>query len=168
MNICDRKINFVSVSKIYLLEFGIVLEVLYFVNFILFEVLFVIILLFKAKVRIKKSLKIWKGQFEAVKQTIPWPKGQTMIYKTLHRKLKISRRCELGCLARVSMFCTTIGIRILTLVTKQMTSHERGRNDGIVTTTNGTYMWSSFTLIFRNAKLNHNEDRKTFEIMTST
>ena len=71
MNICDRKINFVSVSKIFLLEFGIVLEMLYFFNFILFEVLFVIILLFKVKVRIKKSLKISKGQLEAVKQTIP-------------------------------------------------------------------------------------------------
>jgi len=71
MNICDRRINFVSVSKIFLLEFGIVLEMLYFFNFILFEVLFVIILLFKVKVRIKKSLKILKGQLEAVKQTIP-------------------------------------------------------------------------------------------------
>jgi hypothetical protein len=64
----------VSVSKMYLLDFGIVLEVLYLFNFILFEVLFVIILLFKVIVSIKTSLKISKGQLEAVKQTIP--KGQ--------------------------------------------------------------------------------------------
>ena len=98
---------------------------------------------------------------EAVKQTIP--KGQTMIYKTPHRKLQISRRCELGCLARVSIFCTTFGIRILTHVTKQMASHERGHNDGIITTTNGTYMWSSVTPIFRNAKPNDDGDRKAFK-----
>ena len=69
-----------TVSKMYLLDFGIVLEVLYLFNFILFEVLFVIILLFKVIVRIKTSFKISKGQLEAVKQTIP--KGQTIIYKT--------------------------------------------------------------------------------------
>jgi len=68
-----------------------------------------------------------------------------------------------GCLARVSIFCTTFGIRILTLVTKQMASHERGHNDGIITTTNGTYMWSSVTPIFRNAKPNDDGDRKAFK-----
>ena len=91
-----------------------------------------------------------------------------MIYKTPDRKLQISRRCELGCLARVRIFCTTIGIRILTLVIKQMESYERGHNDGIVTTTNGTYMWSFVTPIFRNAKPNDDGDRKAFEVMTTT
>jgi hypothetical protein len=91
-----------------------------------------------------------------------------MIYKTPDRKLQISRRCELGCLARVRIFFTTIGIRILTLVIKQMESYERGHNAGIVTTTNGTYMWSSVTPIFRNAKPNDDGDREAFEVMTTT
>ena len=86
-----------------------------------------------------------------------------MIYKTPDRKLQNSRRGELGCLARVRIFCTTIGIRILTSVTKQMANHERGHNDGIVTTTNGTYMWSSATPILRNAKPNDDGDRKAFK-----
>ena len=66
------------------------------------------------------------------------------------------------------MFCTTISIRIFTLVTKQMASHERGHNDGNVTTTNGTYMWSSVTPIFRNANPNDDGDREAFEVMTTT
>ena len=48
-------------------------------------------------------------------------KGKIMIYKPLHRKLKIEqyefhKNSELGCPERLSCFCSTSGIRSVTLV----------------------------------------------------
>ena len=34
--------------------------------------------------------------------------------------------------------------------------------------TNGKYPWSFVTLIFHNGQPSHGDDRKTFEVMTST
>jgi len=78
-------------------------------------------------------------------QTIQWQKEkeQTMIYKTLHRKLKMEQdkpheniEGELVYSIRVSSSCSTCGTRRVTLNTKRVASHERG-NNLILITTNG-------------------------------
>jgi hypothetical protein len=67
-----------------------------------------------------------------------------MIYKTLHRKLKIAQHepTKIGddrkCSRMVSNSCSTCGIRRVTLVTNPVISHESGK-DRILITTNGTY-----------------------------
>ena len=82
-------------------------------------------------------------------------KGQTTIYKTLHRKLKIEQRIpqktedELGCFGRVTNSCSTCGTRRVVLVTNPVISNERGKYR-IVITTNATYTWSFVTQMFRN------------------
>ena len=62
-------------------------------------------------------------------------KEQTMIYKILHRKLKIEQHapplkigCELMCSGRVRRSCSTCGTRRVTLVTNQVISHERSKD----------------------------------------
>ena len=78
-------------------------------------------------------------------------KGQTAIYKTLHRKLK---QCEshqkIGgqlweCSERVNRSCSTSGTRRVTLVTNPMISHERG-TDREVFAPSGTYchLWHRY------------------------
>ena len=76
-------------------------------------------------------------------------KGQTMIYKTLHRKLKIEQhkptktggflRCPL--FVRESSPCSTSDTRRVTLVTNPVISHGQGKDREVLTTT-GTYTWS--------------------------
>ena len=64
-----------------------------------------------------------KPQIEE-RQTTQWPKekGQTTIYKTLHRKQKIEQRKpiktwgELMCSGSVSSSCSTNGTRCVTLL----------------------------------------------------
>ena len=68
-------------------------------------------------------------------------KEQTMIYKTLHRKLK-TEKYKPNC-----SICTT---RCVTLDTNPMISHECGKNLFVITT-NGTYPWSFVTVIFQHA-----------------
>ena len=88
-----------------------------------------------------------------------------MTYKALHRKLKIeqhkptkSRGVNSG---KNNSSYSTSGTRRVTLVTNSVTSHERGK-DREMFTTSGTYPWSFVTQIF------HSGDRKAFEVMTST
>jgi hypothetical protein len=57
-------------------------------------------------------------------------KGQTTIFKTLHRKLKIGQHephiktgGELMCSGNVDSSCSTSGTRRVILVTKPVTSH---------------------------------------------
>jgi hypothetical protein len=56
--------------------------------------------------------------------------GQTMIYRTLHRKLKTEQhethkhRSEIGYSGRVSSSCFNSGTRRVTLVTKLEINHE--------------------------------------------
>ena len=99
-------------------------------------------------------------------------KGQTAIYKTLHRKLK---QCEshqkIGgqlweCSERVNRSCSTSGTRRVTLVTNPMISHERG-TDREVFAPSGTYSWSFVTQIYRNGLPSHVGDHNTFEVMTA-
>jgi hypothetical protein len=66
----------------------------------------------------------------------------------------------------VSSSCSISGTRRVTLVKTPVISHEWGKKDGIVTTTNGTYPWSSVTQIFRNGRQCHDVGRKTFDVMT--
>jgi hypothetical protein len=54
-------------------------------------------------------------------------KGQTMIYKTLHRKLKIEQHGgELMCSGRVNSFFSPCGTRCVTLVTSFSLTVENG------------------------------------------
>ena len=97
-------------------------------------------------------------------------KGQTTIYKTLHRKLNLAHRQpvdELMCSGRVSCFCSTCANRRVTLVSNSVISHKRGK-DREMLTTNGTYMWLFVTQILHSGSVIHGGDRKTFEVMTST
>ena len=77
-----------------------------------------------------------------------------MIYKTLHRKLKIEQHephkngGEFKSSRRVNSSCSTRGTRRITLVTYPMTSHEWGMT-GMWCSTNGTYPWSFETQVFR-------------------
>jgi hypothetical protein len=48
--------------------------------------------------------------------------------------------------------CSILYTRHATLVANSLISHERGNEDMIVMTTNGTYLWSSGTQIFRNGQ----------------
>jgi len=81
-------------------------------------------------------------------------KGQTTVYKTLHRKLKIEQRepikyrGELRCSGRISSSCSTSDTCRVTLVKNPVISLECG-NDREVFTTSGTYPWSFVTPIFR-------------------
>ena len=81
-------------------------------------------------------------------------KEQTMIYKTLHRQQKVEQLKstktggELMCCGRISSSCSTSGTRRVTLVTNTMTSHRRGKNREVFTTS-GTYTWPFVTQIVR-------------------
>jgi hypothetical protein len=77
----------------------------------------------------KRCLKIPEGLSEVVNQRTDnsmakrkRTKGQTMIWKTLHRKLKTIN--NQGYYGRVSGSCFTIGTRHVTLVTNLVISHE--------------------------------------------
>jgi len=132
----------------------------------------------------KKRLKIPKGKWEYVHQRRTnkgeirrrkskkdkqyndqekKAKGQTIIYKTLQRKLQIVK----WWFGRVSSSCSTNGSRRVTLATNSVICHEWGE-DRVVITTNGTYSWLFVTQIFRNGQIDHGGYRTTFEVMTST
>jgi hypothetical protein len=88
-------------------------------------------------------LKITKGKSEAINAMTKRKntKEQTMIYKTLHRKLKIEQTeltgNELICYEIGGNSCSTATRRI-TLLTNPVISHGRGK-DRIVFTKNGTH-----------------------------
>ena len=67
-------------------------------------------------------------------------KRQTMIYKTLHKKLRLSNmnptKTKVSSCAPVERFCST---GRFTLVENPMKNQERGNADRIRTTTNGAY-----------------------------
>jgi len=63
--------------------------------------------------------------------------------------------------------CSTSGSRRVNLATNPVISHEREK-DREVFTTNGTYPWSFVTQKFHSGQPSHGDDRKTFEVMTST
>ena len=75
--------------------------------------------------------------------------------------------CELRCSGRVGSSCSTSDTRHVNPVTNPMISHERGK-DREVFTTSGTYPWSFVTQIFHSGQRSRGDDRKTFEVMTST
>ena len=71
------------------------------------------------------------------------------------------------CSWRVSSSCSTSGTRRVNLLTNPVISREWGQ-DREVFTTSGTYPWSFVTQIFHNGLPSHGDDRKIFEVMTST
>ena len=64
----------------------------------------------------------------------------------------------------ISRSCSTCGIRRITLVTNPVISHE-WRKDRIVITTNGA---RGHLQILRNGYPRDDDDRKTFQVLTST
>ena len=90
-------------------------------------------------------------------------------HKTKDRVTRTSLKTggELRCSERVSNFYSTSGTRRVNLVTNPVISHERGKDQEVLTTS-GTYPWSFVTQIFHNGQPSRGGDRKTFEVMTST
>ena len=74
---------------------------------------------------------------------------------------------ELRCSGGVISSCSASGIHRVTLVTHPAISHEWGK-DLEVLTRSGTYPWYFVTQIFHSGQPSHGDDRKTFEVMTST
>ena len=100
----------------------------------------------------KKMLKITKGESEAVywRKTDNTKDGQTKIYKTLHRNLKIKQQ-DPWKRARVLQGDTQFLLRTWHQSSHScytVISHEWGKN-GIIITTNGTYssqLWHKLTV----------------------
>ena len=67
----------------------------------------------------------------------------------------------------VSSSCSTSDTRRVNLDTHPVISHERGK-DRELFATSGIYPWSFVTQIFHSGQPSHGDDRKTFEVMTST
>jgi hypothetical protein len=74
---------------------------------------------------------------------------------------------ELRCSGSVSGSCSTSGTRRVNLVTNPVISREWGK-DREVFATSGTYPWSFVRHIFHNGQPSHGDNRKIFEVMTST
>jgi hypothetical protein len=111
-------------------------------------------------------------------QTTQWPKEKVQkdkqrstkhTYKTKDRltRTPLKPGGELRCSGRVNSSCSTSDTRRVSLVTNPVISHERGKDQDVFTT-RGTYPWSFVTQIFHNGQPSHGDDRKTFEVMTST
>jgi hypothetical protein len=129
----------------------------------------------------KMSLKIPKGNqnpYIKEEQTTQWPLEKVQkdkqrstkdTYKTKDQvtRTPLKTRVELRCSGRVSSSCSTSDTCHVNLVTNPVISHERGK-DREVFTTSGIYPWSFVTRIFHNGQPSHGDDRKTFEVMTST
>jgi hypothetical protein len=67
----------------------------------------------------------------------------------------------------VSSSCSTSGTHRVNLVTNPVISHEKGK-DREVFVTSGTYPWSILAQIFHNGQPSYGDDRKTFDVITST
>jgi hypothetical protein len=96
-------------------------------------------------------LKIPEGLSEVVNQRTDnsmakrkRTKGQTMIWKTLHRKLKTIN--NQGYYRRVSGSCFTIGTRHVTLVTNLVISHEWEKDRVFLMTREALVNWWIFGL----------------------
>jgi hypothetical protein len=92
-------------------------------------------------------------------------------YKTKDRVTRTPLKTggELRCSGRVGSHCSTIDTRRVNLVTNAMTSHERGK-DWEVFTTSGTYPWSFVTqiLVFHNGQPSRGGDHKTFQVLCAS
>ena len=108
--------------------------------------------------------KVWRYQISddinrrTVNTMAKWksPNGQTMICKTLHRKLNdFTRALESKDTHGEVYLMQHYVIKFVSYLWK-------------VFTTSGTYPWSFVTHIFHSDQPSHGGDRKTFEVMTST
>ena len=90
-------------------------------------------------------------------------------YKTKDRVTRTPLKTggELRSSGRVSSSCSTSGTRRFNLVTNPVISREWVK-DREVFMTSGTYPWSFVIQIFHNGQPSHGDDRKIFEVMTST
>ena len=78
----------------------------------------------------------------------------------------VKPRCKPRCSKSVSSSCSIIDCCI-TLVKNPMISNKIWKENGMATTTNRTYPWSSVTQIFRNGYQCHDGDHRTFQVMIS-
>jgi hypothetical protein len=139
----------------------------------------------------KKSLKIPKGVIririskkdiqhngqKTEEQTTQWPKEKEQkdkqrstkhTHKTKDRVIQtpLNSGGELRCSGRASSSCSTGDTCRVNLVTNPVISLERGKNWEVFTS--GTYPWSLVTQIFQCGQQSHGDDRKAFEVMTSS
>ena len=132
----------------------------------------------------KVTRRVWRYQrgnqnpYIEEEQTTQWPIEK--LQKDIQRYIKHTHKTkdqvtrnplktggELRCSGRVCSSCSTSGTCHVTLITNPVISHEWG-NDREVLTTSDTYPWSFMTQIFHSVQPSHGDDRKTFEVMTST
>ena len=129
----------------------------------------------------KKSLKIPKGviRIRISKKNRQHNDQKTEEQKDKQRSTKHTHKTkdrviqtplnsggELRCSGRASSSCSTGDTCRVNLVTNPVISLERGKNWEVFTS--GTYPWSLVTQIFQCGQQSHGDDRKAFEVMTSS
>ena len=114
----------------------------------------------KGEIRIRKSKKNRQHNGQKDKQHTHTTKGRVT-------RTPLSTGGKLRSSGRVSSSCSTSGIRRVNLVTNSVLSH-KWRKNREVRTTCVTYPWSFVAQIFHNGQPSHGDERKTFEVMTST
>jgi hypothetical protein len=128
----------------------------------------------------KKRLKIPTGNqnpYIEEEQTTQWSKEKVQkdkqrstkhTHKTKDRVIQtpLNSGGELRCSGRASSSCSTGDTCRVNLVTNPVISLERGKNWEVFTS--GTYPWSLVTQIFQCGQQSHGDDRKAFEVMTSS
>jgi hypothetical protein len=128
------------------------------------------------RIRISKKDIQHNGQ-KTEEQTTQWPKEKEQkdkqrsikhTHKTKDRVIQtpLNSGGELRCSGRASSSCSTGDTCRVNLVTNPVISLERGKNWEVFTS--GTYPWSFVTQIFQCGQQSHGDDRKAFEVMTSS
>ena len=79
----------------------------------------------------------------------------------------LKQRGDLRCSGRINSSCSTSCTRHVALVINPVISYKWGKIREMLTT-NGTFLWSFVTQLFRNGQPSHGGVRKTFEEMIST
>ena len=131
--------------------------------------------------RVRRAWRYQRGNqnpYIEEEQTIQWPKEKVQkdkqrstkhTYKTKDRvpRSPLKTGSEFRCSGRVSSSCSTSDTRRVNLVTKPMTSHERGKDREVFTTsaTKRSHLWQRYSITVNQVV---GGDRNTFEVMTST
>jgi hypothetical protein len=116
------------------------------------------------RIRISKKNRQHNGQKKKDKRANNDPQNIT---KDRVTRTHLKPGGELRCSGRVGSSFSTCDTRCVNLVKIPVISHERGKNREVLTSS-GTYPWSFVTQIFHSGQPSHDDDRKTFEVMTST
>ena len=109
---------------------------------------------------VRRYKRVNQNPYIEEEQTTQWPKEKVQkdkqpstkhTYKTKDRVTRTPLKTggELRCSGRVSSSCSTSDTRRVNLVTNPVISHERGKDQEVLTTS-GPYPWSFVTQIFCN------------------